>query len=143
MEVERIRRYRDKINIILKRNEQINAWTSEYSAEDFLSDEKTMLATYKAFQDIVEACMDMIAMLCKDRKVVPKDDYTNIEGLDFVDKELKRALTEANGLRNRLVHRYNRMDDIIAFDGIKDLSSKVIMFVEVVEEWIGKSLKEK
>lgn len=138
MDVERVKRYRDKMNIILRRNEQINAWTSGYSTEEFLSDEKTMLATYKAFQDIVEACMDIVAMLCKDTKVAPKDDYTNIEGLDFVDEEFRRVLTEANGLRNR----YNRMDDAIAFDGIRDLSPKVITFVEVVERWIGKRLKE-
>ena len=52
-------------------------------------------------------------------KNCPKDDYTNIERLEFIDENMKKALMEANGLRNRLVHRYNQMDDLIAFVSIK------------------------
>ena len=33
------------------------------------------MATYKAFQEIVESYMDIIAMACKDEEIVPKDDY--------------------------------------------------------------------
>ena len=116
---ERIKRYKDKINIIVRRSGNINEWTEGYEAENFLRDEKTKLATYKAFQEIVESCMDIIAMACKDEEIVPKDDYTNIERLEFLDENMKKALMEANGLRNRLVHRYNQTDDLIAFVSIK------------------------
>ena len=71
---ERIKRYKDKINII-RRSGNINEWTEGYEAENFLRDEKTKLATYKAFQEIVESYMDIIAMACKDEEIVPKDDY--------------------------------------------------------------------
>ena len=53
MEIERAKRYRDKISIILKRNDEINDWIGGYDSEDFVHDEKTKLATYKAFQEIV------------------------------------------------------------------------------------------
>jgi uncharacterized protein YutE (UPF0331/DUF86 family) len=142
MEMERMKRYKDKINIILKRLNQIKDWISGYTTNDFVGDEKTKLATYKAFQESVEACMDIVAMGCKDLKIVPKDDYTNIESLDFINATLKAALTEANSLRNRLVHRYNQMDDILVFDGIKDMSLRIIEFVEVLEQWIQQKLKE-
>ena len=72
---ERIKRYKDKINIIIRRSGNIKEWTGGYEAENFLRDEKTKLATYKAFQEIVESCMDIIAMACKDEEIVPKDDY--------------------------------------------------------------------
>ena len=74
---ERAKRYRDKLNIILRRMEQINEWT-DIKANEFIKDEKTKLAVYKAFQEIVESCMDIISMMCKDSKIPPKDDYTNI-----------------------------------------------------------------
>jgi len=119
MKVERIKRYKDKINVIMRRSENISEWIREYGEEDFLRDEKTKLATYKAFQEIVESCMDIIGMACKDEEIVPKDDYTNIERLEFLDDDMKKALMEANGLRNRLVHRYNQTDDLIAFVSIK------------------------
>jgi len=116
MKVGRIKRYKDKINVIMRRSE--SEWIREYGEEDFLRDEKTKLATYKAFQEM-ESCMDIIAMACKDEEIVPRDDYTNIERLEFIDENMKKALMEANGLGNRLVHRYNQTDDLIAFVSIK------------------------
>jgi len=140
---ERIKRYKDKINIIIRRSENIKEWTEGYEAENFLRDEKTKLATYKAFQEIVESCMDIIAMACKDEEIVPKDDYTNIERLEFLDENMKKALMEANGLRNRLVHRYNQTDDLIAFVSIKELLPKIEEFVDVIERWMWEKLREK
>jgi len=87
--------------------------------------------------------MDIIAMACKDEKIAPKDDYTNIEKLEFIDERMKKVLIEANGLRNLLVHRYNQSDDLIAFVSIKELLPKIGKFVEVVEQWMRKILGEK
>jgi len=142
METERVKRYRDKINLILERYEEISEWTGEYGAEAFTRDEKTKLATYKAFQEIVESSMDILAMACKDERIAPKDDYTNIERLEFLDERMKRVLIEANGLRNRLVHRYNQSDDLIAFVSIRALLPKLEEFVEVTEQWMRKMLGE-
>ena len=87
--------------------------------------------------------MDIIAMACKDEKITPKDDYTNIENIDFIDGRMKDVLVEANGLRNRLVHRYNQSDDLIALVSIKELLPSIEEFVEVVEQWMQKRLSEK
>jgi uncharacterized protein YutE (UPF0331/DUF86 family) len=45
-------------------------------------EERTRLAIYKAFQEIVEALFDIIAMKLVDLKIPPKDDYTNIKILE-------------------------------------------------------------
>jgi uncharacterized protein YutE (UPF0331/DUF86 family) len=143
MEIKRVKRYRDKINVIIERCEEISEWTEEFEAEKFTRDEKTKLATYKAFQEVVESCMDIIAMACKDEKIAPKDDYTNIANLDFINESMKGVLIEANGLRNRLVHRYNQSDELIAFVSIKELLPKIEDFVGVIEQWMRKTLGEK
>jgi uncharacterized protein YutE (UPF0331/DUF86 family) len=143
MKITRIKRYKDKINVILERSEEINEWTEGYDVDEFRRDEKTKLAVYKAFQEVAESCMDIIAMACKDEKIVPKDDYTNIENLKFIDERMKEVLTEVNGLRNRLVHRYNQSDDLVAFVSVKELLPKIEEFVEVVEQWMRKTLREK
>lgn len=143
MDIERAKRYKDKINVILERCEEINEWTGGYEEDDFTREEKTKLATYKAFQEVVESCMDIIAMACKDEKIVPKDDYTNIENLIFINERIKEVLIEANGLRNRLVHRYNQLDDLVAFISVKELLPGIDEFVEVVEQWMRKILGEK
>lgn len=140
MKMERIKRYKDKIGKASKRADQINQWALEISQEDFIKDEKTMLATYKAFQEMVEACLDIVAMIFKDTNNVPNDDYTNIQNLEWVDKKTKAALSEANGLRNRLVHRYNQTDDIVALESMRALLPELKGFLEDVETWIGKRL---
>ena len=140
MEIERARRYKDKTNIIIKRANQIEGWVQDISSDQFLEDDRTRLATYKAFQEIVEACMDIVAMMCKDMELVPKDDYSNIENLNRIDKNMKVSLAAANGLRNRLVHRYNQTDDRIALESINALLPELSSFVEMVELWIREQL---
>jgi uncharacterized protein YutE (UPF0331/DUF86 family) len=140
MEIERARRYKDKTNIIIKRANQIESWVQDISADQFLVDDRTRLATYKAFQEIVEACMDIIAMMCKDMDLIPKDDYSNIENLNQIDKNTKTSLAAANGLRNRLVHRYNQTDDRIALESINALLPELSGFMEMVELWIRERL---
>lgn len=140
MDQWRIKRYRDKLAVIQKRLEEIDEWTAGQDAEDFARDEKTKLATYKAFQEIVEASMDLIAMVCKDLKIAPKDDYANIANVPFLDAPMKQVLVEANGLRNWVVHRYNRADDLIAFGSVTELLPQFVIFVDVIEQWMRTNL---
>lgn len=141
MNLERIDRYKDKMDLIEKRIQEIEEWT-DITREEFLEDERTKLAVYKAFQELAESCMDIIAMACKDMKILPKDDYINIEKLSLKIKFNKRVLQETNGLRNRIIHRYNRTDDTIAFQSIQELIPAINVFIEVIKKWIKKSLKE-
>ena len=141
MEENRLKRYQDKIDLILRRMEEINEW-ADINSKDFINDERTKLATYKAFQEAIEACMDITAMSCKDLKIVPKDDYINIEAInDKMDFDCA-VLMEANGLRNRLVHRYNTMDDLLAFRSIKEILPEISKFVEGIKKWIRNTLKK-
>ncbi len=80
--------------------------------------------------------MDIVAMMCKDMNLVPKDDYSNIENLDNIDRKTKISLAAANGLCNRLVHRYNQTDERIALESINVLLPQLSDFVEMVELWI-------
>jgi len=141
MNTDRLNRYKEKIDIIEKRIQEVEEW-SDISSDEFLLDERTKLATYKAFQELAESCMDIIAMACKDVKILPKDDYSNIEKLSARIKFNKQVMQEVNGLRNRLIHRYNKTDDLIALQSIKELLPEVTKFVEVIKKWIKNLLTE-
>lgn len=141
MNVSRAKRYKDKMNIILKRSDQADDWLQELFSAQTLEDDKTKLATYKAFQEIVEATMDIVAMMLKDMEKIPKDDYSNIESLE-INEETKAVLREANGLRNRLVHRYNQTDDLTALESMRIILPDMRSFIEEVELWIRKRLEE-
>lgn len=62
MDTSRAKRYKDKINIIIKRCGQIEEWQQELDLPKASENEKTKLAIYKAFQEVVEASMDVVAM---------------------------------------------------------------------------------
>ncbi len=143
MDIERIGRYKDKLNIISERKQDIEEWMSGYDSSAFVADKKTRLAVYKAFQELAEASFDIAAMTCKDLKIIPKDDYTNIDLLcekKIINNSLKNALSESNGLRNRLVHRYNGLDDLLAFDSIMGHLTAISDFSEVIEIWLKSNL---
>lgn len=134
-----MRRYIDKIEHIEERIEDIRTWLNE--REDIKEmDKKTRLAVYKAMQEVVEASTDIVAMILKDEGKLPKDDYTNIEKifeLNIIDRSVKEALNEADGLRNRLVHEYNELNDEIALESIQSLLVQIEEFVEAaVKKWL-------
>lgn len=142
MDIERAKRYKEKLNFISERLEDIEEWTS-IDVSDFISDKKTRLATYKAFQELIEASFDIVAMMCKDSRIIPKDDYTNVESLynkNIIEERLVKALAESNGLRNRLIHHYNTLDDRIAFESILALLTIFKYFTEVIDKWLKKNL---
>jgi len=139
---ERFGRYKDKLDIVFKRAGQAKRWLDEISPDDFLEDDKTKLASYKAFQEAVEACLDLVAMMCKDDGIRPQNDYSNLERLESLSIISRKVLIEANGLRNHLVHRYNRRDDLLALESMKDLLSGIVVFGEEVEMWLEKMLSQ-
>ncbi|MEK6950227.1 MAG: DUF86 domain-containing protein [Nanoarchaeota archaeon] len=136
MDLARLKRYKDKLNLVSRRIQEIQEWQ-----EDFLKQEKDKLACYKALQEAVEGCFDLIAMMVKDEGQIPKDDYVNLELLG-PGKQISLAsrgfLAEANGLRNRIVHEYNGLDDYKAHRSMLALLPHLEEFLEEVELWIKK-----
>lgn len=137
METGRLKRYKDKMDLISKRIAQVEEWQGE-----ILEEEKAMLASYKAFQEAAEAALDLMAMMVKDTGSLPKDDYSNIElalGKKLISKKTGDALKQANGLRNRLVHEYNGLNAKRACESILELLPMLDGFLEEVAKWLKKA----
>jgi len=135
----------DKISVVINRIDLIDKWIEEKPIPDLVRDEKTKLAIYKAFQEVVEALMDIIAMICGDLCIGPKDDYTNIEVLvseEIISLDYARILREANGLRNKLIHWYNKINDEIALKSIHRLRIPLRETIKVIIEWLKKQLEK-
>jgi len=132
--VERRIRYMDKLAHIDRRMANIESWLSSQD------EEKTRLAIYKAFQEVVEAFFDILSMKLVELKTPPKDDYTNIlliEEKGLIDKETSNILRSANGLRNRLIHSYNKISDGLALESIKTLLPKLAKIRKDLEPWMN------
>lgn len=143
MDVERAKRYREKLALLQERQDDIATWISDVSTDEFTQDKKLRLATYKAFQEIVESSMDIVSMMVRDSEHMVKDDYVNIEQLqerNVLSSETADALKEANGLRNRLIHRYNHLRTDIAFSSLQRLLPAFISFRQEVRSWLKQNL---
>ena len=101
-------------------------------------------ALFYRLQVSIDAAMDIVAMLSKDLGISVKDDYSNIDELErlkiFPD-EFLNEIRRLNGLRNALVHRYNKIEeDLIVSE--KDHFVEVLKeFIKIVEKLINEKLK--
>ncbi len=133
MDKERKKRCKEKIALANDRLNLIEETLSEFE------DEKLKLACYKAFQEAVEVVTDLIAMILVDKNKIIEDDYSNInkiKNLLNLSEEETIIIREANGLRNRLVHKYNRTDDNTAKESIINLLSKLKIIIDKFEKII-------
>ena len=83
-------------------------------------------------------------MLSKDLGITVKDDYSNIDELEKLNVfpgEFPNEIRRLNGLRNNLVHRYNKIEeDLIVKE--KDHFVEVLNeFIKTVEKLINEQLK--
>lgn len=81
--------------------------------------------------------MDICAMLTKDLGRRVEDDYSNIEHLyeiGVLDRALADRLKMCNGLRNWLVHRYNRVDKKLVLESVDKVKETLLEFIRRVED---------
>lgn len=134
METARAERYLDKIDHARERLENVSEWSPRARQELHWK-----LATYKAFQESAEAISDLLAMAVVDSGHAAKDDYRNIDqavSLDVISEQHADILTQATGLRNRLVHEYETLDDEIALVSMEELVGPMRRSLEEVTGWL-------
>ncbi|AEA47968.1 type VII toxin-antitoxin system HepT family RNase toxin [Archaeoglobus veneficus] len=123
----RINRYKEKIEYIL---EALNEIPPEPEKPIEIS------GTFYNLLTAIEAAMDIAAMLVKDLGKRVEDDYSNIDILaeiGVIDNKLAEMLKMCNGLRNWLVHRYNRIDTRLVLESVEEVRETLTKYIEKVE----------
>ena len=108
----------------------------EYIQQHEIEDDTTERAILYSFQVSVEITTDIVAMKVKDIGRVVEDDYSNIEKLveeGIINQKEADLLKRFNGVRNAVVHKYDKLDiEIIknALDSLDELSEIVYKIAE-------------
>ena len=144
MEEERIKRYNDKLEYLNQTIKNLNDWTENLDSKEFIEslELQKQYGIYHAFQIGIEIITDLISMIVKDVKLIPKDDYSNIniiKNKKIVNSDLAAKLREANGLRNRIVHDYNGLDNELAYNRLTNLLKYFQEFKVKTKEWLKKN----
>lgn len=128
--MERKDAYRRKLGTILESLEEIPGETQELSR---LEREGVL----HLVQVAVDATMDIAAMLTKDHGKRVRDDYHNLEAIEdlgIVDSPLADRLATLNGLRNAIVHKYNKFEEVEVLENLDRIRSDLVAFVEAVDQ---------
>lgn len=128
-------KYFYKMEFIL---EKINILPSNLDSNPFLVD-----ALFYRFQVSIDAAMDIVAMLCKDFGILVNDDYSNIDELvkfKVLSPSLAEHLRKLNGLRNALVHKYNKIEEDLLIKEKENVVAYLNNFVEIIKVIIDEKL---
>ena len=127
MDESRLARYREKMEYVVDALESIR-------------EPRTQLELSGVFYNLItsiEASMDLIAMLLRDLGERVEDDYTNVDKLvelGILSEELGESLKKCNGLRNWLVHRYNRIDQELVMESVEEVKKALYSLLRRLEE---------
>ena len=100
-------------------------------------------AAERLLQETIEAALDINAHLIAEHgRAVPDDYYGGflaLVELEVLPEELARQLAPAAGLRTRLVHEYETLDDAKVLAAIGTMLELFPRFVQATEAFLSKS----
>jgi len=110
----------------------------EFIKSHEMTDEVTRRALLYSLQLCVDIAMDIVAMLVKDLGMTVEDDYTNIERLrkaGVISNGDSEILRKYNGLRNAIVHKYDRLNLNMVQEGLQRIDELYEIVLKLVETY--------
>ncbi|HYV43565.1 MAG TPA: DUF86 domain-containing protein [Myxococcaceae bacterium] len=99
--------------------------------------------TERVLQEMIEAGMDVAThVLVQTGRAAPADGraaFLELGSALVISPELAQALAPAVGLRNRLVHEYEEIDDRIVLEAVGQAQSLFPRFVAEIEGFLGRT----
>ena len=116
---------------------------SKLSLDDYKARLYERKAAERLLQEAIEAALDINAhLLAEQGATVPEDYYGGfiaLGALNVVPGPLARDLAPSAGLRNRLVHEYETIDDAKVLAAIGTMLTLYPKFMEAVEAFLERA----
>ncbi|MHA1370662.1 MAG: type VII toxin-antitoxin system HepT family RNase toxin [Promethearchaeota archaeon] len=138
---QRKQRYDAKLSSLWENYSLLKKWFESSNLKELQEKDniERIYAIYHSAQLTIETMIDISAMLVKDLGFNAKDNYSNYKLLKregIISPEVFEALVNLNGLRNRLVHDYNKVVDEIAWRSIDENLEFIEEFEKAVKSWL-------
>jgi uncharacterized protein YutE (UPF0331/DUF86 family) len=138
IEVEIIRRKLARIAENLKALEPIQ----KMNLDDYMKDLYKRKATEKLLQELIEAAIDInIHMIVQTGNAGPDDYYESFMKageLKIISSNLAEKLAPSAGLRNRLVHEYDRVEHSIVLKAVGMAEELYPKYIKEISDYILK-----
>ncbi|MBI3014983.1 MAG: DUF86 domain-containing protein [Candidatus Tectomicrobia bacterium] len=136
IEAEVIRR---KLGIITENLRALQPVKS-LSLEEYRRDLFRRKGTERLLQELIEAAVDINTHLTTAQGQGPPDDYYDsflkMGDLGVLSSELANGLAPSAGLRNRLVHEYDLLDDELILASVRTAQDLYARYVKAVEDFL-------
>lgn len=113
------------------------------SRKEYIEDLYKRKATERLLQEIIEAAIDINThIIVQTGNTVPDDYYESFikaGELKIISTELAEKLAPSAGLRNRLVHEYDRLEHSKVLEAVRMAEEFYSKYVKEVEDYISKS----
>ena len=109
--------------------------------EEYRRDRFRQKGTERLLQETVEVAVDVNLQLLSARgHPTPPDYHESFVGAGragIIPEDLARQLAPSAGLRNRLLHEYDALDDVIVLGAVRDARRQFAAFVAAIERHTG------
>lgn len=135
-------RINDKIEETEEYLEELSGIVPE-DFEEYTSNKEKKAACERYFEKIVEAIVDLSFLIIKNNNLkIPEDEegvFKVLSNEEVISERLSEKLKDAKGMRNFIIHQYEKIDDEIVFESLKEqLISDVEEFIEQIKKFLEK-----
>lgn len=133
-------------NVIRRKLVHLTEFTKElkpladYSYEQYVGNYFIKRTGERLIQLIIENMVDINSIIISQKNLPPpKDYYSSFELLGstpVLPPDFAGKLAPCTGMRNRLVHEYDQIDDQIVFDSITKLLSMVDQYISYIHVFL-------
>jgi len=140
---ELVERKLENIENYLKELEEVK----DISFEEYLNDHFKRRGVERLIQCIVECATDINSyLLSKKAKLAPADYYDSFikaGECGILSKEFAEEIAPSAGLRNRLVHEYDKIDNQIVHSSIKITLDQYARYIRHISNFLKEIFEEK
>ena len=132
---------RRKLNKMIEYIEQLKE-VNKYTLDDYLDNFFIKRTSERLVQLIVEVATDINGHIVVDEGYSPPEDYytsfLKLSEAGVISKDFAKDLAPSAGLRNRLVHEYEEIDDEIVYKSVKRAIENYSKYIKEIDEYLKK-----
>ncbi|MBS4032376.1 MAG: DUF86 domain-containing protein [Clostridiales bacterium] len=114
---------------------------TNYTINDYTGNYFIKRTGERLVQLIVESMVDINSMIiAEEKQPPPKDYYVSFEimaRLGYLPQQFAEELAPCTGMRNRIVHEYDKIEDDIVFATIPKLKEMATEYIRLINNSLG------
>lgn len=130
-----------KLSVLLGYYKELKKVVKDISQENYSEQLLIKRTVEREIQLIVECATDINNMILKKLNKGPSKDYFN-SFIDLAENHVLKldfalGIAPSTGLRNILVHEYQKIDDEIVFKSIENVTKYYLEYIDIISTYLG------